>query len=411
MTDHTADPILVRQLGIDRMPSWFRAHRRLVLFGVAGAAALVVLLFVFLGGGDDAQYTTQTVERSSLTIVVSATGTLEPRNQVDVGAEISGRIVAVDVTFNDHVAENQPLARLDTEQLEARLAQSRASFDSANASVKQAEATLAETRAKRNRVADLAKRRTVSAQELDSAEATLARAEAGLDIAKAQAALSAAQVKSDETALSKAVIRSPIDGVVLDRKIEPGQTVVASLQTPVLFTLASDLSQMELHVDIDEADIGVVRTGEPATFTVDAFPQRRFQARLISVHNAPKTVQGVVTYEGVLSVENPDGLLRPGLTATADILVAEVKDALSVPNGALRFIPPEAVLKTAAPEPPAAQGEARGRVWVRDGAALSPRDLRLGQSDGRRTEVLEGDIAPGDEVVTDLAGAPVRTPT
>jgi HlyD family secretion protein len=224
----------------------------------------------------------------------------------------------------------------------------------------------------------------------------LARAKAGVGLARAQ-------VQQDETLLSKATIYSPIDGVVLDRKVSAGQTVVAAMTTPVLFTLASDLNQMELDVDIDEADVGQVRAGTTANFTVDAYPTRKFPAKLVSVHNAPKTVQGVVTYEGVLLVTNEGGLLKPGMTATAEIDAAHVKNAMLVPNTALRYVPPDEIKAKAPPPPPSMNGMSAGRVWTVDGASLKPHDIRLGPTDGRSTEVLSGDLKPGDAVVTDLA--------
>jgi HlyD family secretion protein len=178
--------------------------------------------------------------------------------------------------------------------------------------------------------------------------------------------------------------------------------VAASFQTPVLFTLATDLSTMQLAVDIDEADIGSVHEGQTANFTVDAYPQRRFDARLISLRNSPKTTNGVVTYQGVLAVDNAAMLLRPGLTATVNILVAETKDALLVPNGALRFTP-SAKDATAPPLPHAANGEAMGRLWVMQGGKPVAHDVRIGRSDGRNTEILSGDLKPGDPIITDIA--------
>jgi HlyD family secretion protein len=209
-------------------------------------------------------------------------------------------------------------------------------------------------------------------------------------------------VQLHETQLNKAEVRSPIDGIVLDLKVQQGQTVASSFQTPVLFTVASDLSRMELEVDIDEADIGQVREGQTATFSVDAFPQRRFDAKLTSLRNAPKTTNGVVTYQGVLEVDNSAGLLRPGLTATVDILVAETADSLLVPNGALRFTPP-AGDASAPPLVPSNNGELVGRVWVLENSKPSPRDLRIGRNDGRNTQVLSGDLMPSDAVIVDTA--------
>jgi HlyD family secretion protein len=374
--------------------------------GVVGA-----LLFyaIFLSGGAKGPtFVTADVVRGPLIVTVSATGTLQPVNEVDVGAEISGRIAQVFVDFNDRVVKGQPLARLDTEQLSAKLAQSKASLAAAEATARQTQATLAESRTKAARAQSLFAHNAASKQDMEAAQADFKRAIANLEKARADAALAAAQVAQDETALSKAEIRAPIDGIVLTRNVEPGQTLTSVLATPVLFTLASDLSQMELKVDIDEADIGSVREGQTATFTVDAFPQRRFNARLTSLHNAPKSENGVVTYQGVLTVDNSARLLRPGLTANADILVASIDTALLVPNGALRFTPPDEIAKTAPPPPHPRNGEQLGRVWVMSGETLEARDLRIGRTDGRMTEVVAGHLRRGEKVVTDLtpAGAP-----
>jgi HlyD family secretion protein len=359
------------------------SRRSWILIGL-GAVVLIVLALVFLRHGPQAQYETQAVARGPLSVTVSATGTLQPRDQVDVGAEVSGRIDELDVDYNNHVKKGQKLARINTEQIDAQLAQSRASLA-------QAQATLTQTSQNYPRTVALTKSNAASKQDLDNARAEMLRARANVDLA-------AAQVRANETLRSKATIYSPIDGVVLDRKVSQGQTVVAALQTPVLFTLASDLSQMELDVDIDEADVGQVHPGEKASFTVDAYPGRQFDATLVSIHSAPKTVQGVVTYQGVLLVSNPNGLLKPGMTATAQITASRLADALLVPNAALRFVP--AAGTTNAPPAPNAQGQ--GRAWTVENGKLKPHDLKLGATDGHVTQVVKGDLTVGDAVITDV---------
>jgi HlyD family secretion protein len=351
-------------------------------------------LWFFLHGGPAHTYITKAVTRGLLAVDVSATGTLAPRDQVDVGAEVSGRIDKLEVDFNDHVKKGQVLARINTDQLVAQLQQSQASLA-------QAEATLEQMTHTHGRYAALEKNNAVSLEQLNISTGDLARAHAGVGLARAQ-------VQQDQTLLSKATIYSPIDGVVLDRKVSAGQTVVAAFSTPVLYTLASDLREMELDVDIDEADVGDVRPGARATFTVDAYPSRKFEARLVSIHNAPKTVQGVVTYQGVLLEENKDGLLKPGMTATAEIEAATIKNALLVPNAALRFVPPDDAKKGAPPAPPTLNGVNAARVWTEDGKKLKPHDLKLGATDGRSTEIISGDLKPGDAVVTDLADKPAK---
>jgi HlyD family secretion protein len=342
------------------------------------------------------KYVTKRVTRGTLAVTVSATGTLAPRTQVDVGAEVSGRIDKLMVDFNDHVRKGQVLALINTDQYTAQLQQ-------AQASLAQAQATLQQSRMTYERYVALEKHNAVSRELLNTSTGDLARATAGVKLARAQ-------VQQDQTLLSYCTIYSPIDGVVLDRKVSAGQTVAAAFSTPVLYTLASDLGQMELDVDIDEADVGLIRSGARATFTVDAYPTRVFSARLVSVHNAPKTVQGVVTYQGVLRERNEGGLLRPGMTATAEIEAATIKNALLVPNAALRFVPPEDVKKNAPHEPAILNGINGGRVWTESGKGLRPHDLRLSSTDGRSTQVLTGDLKPGDQVVTDLADKVQKPP-
>jgi HlyD family secretion protein len=371
-----------------RLPELSR--RQWLWIGGGVVVALIALRLVF-GGAPAAAYVTQAMTRGDLAITVSATGTLAPRDQVDVGAEVSGKIDALYVDFNDHVKKGQKLAKIDTLAFEAALEQSRASLV-------QAQATLIQSAQTQRRTVALARSNAASRQELDTANADYARAVAGVRLAQAT-------VNSNETTLAKATIYSPIDGVVLDRKVSAGQTVVAAMTTPVLFTLASDLSQMELDVDIDEADVGLLKTGAAAYFTVDAYPARRFAAKLISIHNAPQTVQGVVTYRGVLLVANKEGLLKPGMTATAQIEAADIHGALLVPNAALRFVPPDDVKAKAPPQPVPQNGVNWGRVWVLENGRLSAHDVRLGASDGRLTQVLSGDLKEGDLAATDTVGA------
>jgi len=383
----TPDHDLVSKLGIGR----YRRKRRWWYIG-GGVVVLILLAVFFLRGGAAHSYVTKPVTSGTLAVSVSATGTLAPRNQVDVGAEVSGKIDKLEADFNDHVKKGQILARINTAQLEAQLQQ-------AEATLSQAQATLSQMSQTHARYIVLEKTNALSKEQLNISQGDLARARAGVGLARAQ-------VDQDRTMLSKATIYSPIDGVVLDRKVSAGQTVVAAMTTPVLFTLASDLNQMELDVDIDEADVGQIHPGAKATFTVDAYPTRKFAAKLISVHSAPKTVQGVVTYQGVLLVQNEGGALKPGMTATAEIEAANVRDATLIPNAALRFVPPDDVKNSAPPTPPTMNGINAGRVWVEDGKTLKPHDLRLGPTDGRSTQIITGDLKRGTEVVVDLANKP-----
>jgi len=398
-----------------------RALKWIVVLVLLGLAAWVAMS---LFSSSPAQYTYQAADakRGDLTVSVTATGTLQPVNQVDVGTEISGTVESVDVDFNDRVKRGQVLATLNTDQLSARLRQSQAALELARANVQTAQATVLETRTKYNRLETLAAKGMASQDDLDTAAAAFTRANAAVEVAKAQVTQAQAQVDADRTALQKAQIRSPIDGIVLQREVEPGQTVAASLQTPVLFTLAENLAQMELNVAVDEADVGHVKKGQKASFTVDAFPGRTFPAVIDQVRYAPQTVQGVVTYETVLLVDNSDLTLRPGMTATVDIVVGDYPNVLLVPNAALRFTPPATQAKSSGgslfsrlfPRPrrsaPTAReagdaGARTQRVWVlRDGQpAAIP--IEVGASDGQMTQVLSGDLQPGTALLTDVTRA------
>ena len=373
------------------------------------------------GGGPEMSFSTEAVTVDDLVVTVTATGTLEPTNKVDVGSEISGKIEAVTADFNDQVSEGQVLARLDVSRLQAQVKQTEASLQAAKARVLQAKATIEETGSKLKqlqKVYKLSKGKMPSQADMDAAQAAHARAKA--DLASAEAGVAEVQAKLDitRTDLAKAEIISPVNGIVLSRKIEKGQTVAASFEAPVLFELAEDLTKMELHVAVDEADIGQVREEQEAEFTVDAYPERKFSAVISQVHFAATTTDGVVTYETVLLVENSDLALRPGMTATAEIVVQEVKDALTVPNAALRFTPPSpeknkqkpSLLSAVFPRRPSRRTERkpviipkgdRQQVWM-ESRQGPPQEIavKVGLSDGMRTEILEGELEDGDEVIT-----------
>ncbi len=346
------------------------------------------------------EYESVEVTEGTLVVEVNATGTIQPVNQIQVGAEVSGQIEEVFVDFNDVVAEGDMLARMNTEELEAAVVQANAALVSAEATLAEARATAREARAQRNRTAALVERNNASPAQLEIQEAAYARASAS--VARAEAGVAQAQAARDSATsrLEKAEIRAPIDGIVLDRLIEEGQTVAASFQTPHLFTIAQDLTQMELQVDVDEADIGYVEEGQEAIFTVDAYPTREFTAAISQVRNAPREMSGVVTYEALLTVANPDLALRPGMTATADITVDVIENAMLVPNGALRFIPPD---QEDIERPVSEGGVQRGMVWMQDEeGALQHYEVTLGETDGRLTVVIDGMVEVGQEVITDI---------
>jgi HlyD family secretion protein len=366
--------------------------------------------------GTALRYETAEVQRGDLTVTVTATGTLQPVNQVDVGSELSGIIKTVEVDFNDRVQQGQVLARLDTDRLESRVVEARASLESAKAKVEDARATVLETRLRHQRCEKLAARELCSKEELDTYTAAHSRAKAAEASARSQVAVARATLGGSETELAKAEIRSPIDGLVLKREIEPGQTVAASLQAPILFTLAEDLAKMELHVAVDEADIGKIAEQQSAVFTVDAYPQREFAARITQVRFAPQTVEGVVTYETVLSVDNSELLLRPGMTANAVITVQQLQQVLLAPNAALRFTPPSTkkaksgggIFGAMFRRPHSTKlriddsKDSSRKVWVlRDGQPEAV-NVKTGASDGKFTQIISSDLEPGTAVLTDV---------
>jgi HlyD family secretion protein len=407
-------------LGLGSSSALARWKKPAIVGGLV-AAALLAFLLVYWGRSVDATgYVTAPVTRGDLEVVVTATGSIQPTNQVDVSSELSGIVREVLVDYNTPVEVGQVLAELDTDKLEATVESARATLNAAKAKVNEAEATVLETQRIYERRQTLAAREISPVQELDVARAAHERAVASLASARAEVEVAEADMRLKETDLAKACICSPINGVVLKRNIDPGQTVASTLQAPVLFSIAEDLAQMEVQVDVDEADVGKVEEGQTATFSVDAYPDRRFPASIRELRFASETVQGVVTYKAVLTVDNSELLLRPGMTATAEIIVEEVQDALLVPNAALRFSPAtdtsadesggflDALLpgppQFRAPSAPEETGSTR-QVWVmRDGAPAAVA-IVTGATDGNRSEIREGAIEEGEAAIIDLATA------
>lgn len=359
----------------------------------------------------DMQWQTYRLDRGDMVLTATATGSLEPKSEISVGAEISGLVTRVLVDENDQVNEGQVLALFDTDELEVALEQAEAQLALARASVAEAEATLQEARVDERRIAELRERGTAAQAELDAAIAARKRAEAKLAYARASVRQAEASVHQARTRLEKAVITSPINGVVLQRSIEPGNTVAASFQTPVLFLLAEDLKEMELHVSMDEADVGLVEAGQRASFTVDAWSGREFPAEVLKVHLYPAVENNVVTYTTVLSVDNSDGLLKPGMTATATIETGRRENVLRVPNMAFRFSPPRTDDGGGGlfSHPGARAGANRtgpsNTVWVlRDGEPARV-VAQTGASDGRYTELPGEELSEGDEVITAIKTA------
>jgi HlyD family secretion protein len=434
MTEMTGTPEAEEAVSIDEFlgastqPRW----RRWAKYWVPGLILLLAVLYFTRSGGDDKpEYITEPVAERSLDLTVTATGNLRPTNQVEVGSEVSGRIDNVYVDVNDRVGRGQVLAQINTDVIEDQIRQGRANLQSAQAQVAQARATLNVDTAQLARLQEvyrLSGGKVPSRTELEAAQANVARDRAGVNAAQASVAAAQAQLSSSLTNRDRAVIRSPVAGVVLARQVEPGQTVAASFNTPTLFVIAEDLSLMQLRVSIDEADVGEVKRGQKATFTVDAYPGRQFPATveriaLASNNTATSTQQQqqgqqgntVISYEARLAVSNTDGLLRPGMTATANIATASTGKRTLVPNGALRFKPEEEDaaggvqlgnedfgLDREEERATIGRGSRQSVFVLKDDGTLDEVEVVTGQSDGRHTVVTSKELKPGMKVVTSV---------
>ncbi|AVP97698.1 efflux RND transporter periplasmic adaptor subunit [Ahniella affigens] len=416
-------------LGVTPKSRWQRWRKWLVLAFVV-LLALVVANVLFGGKQTETRLATAKIERGEMRVTVTATGNLEPTNQVTVGSEVSGLVRQVLVDVNDSVTLDQPLAILDTTRLEDAIRRSDASLGAAKAGVQQADATVVETKASLDRLDRIFEKSggTIPSQaDLDVARAAYRRALANQASAKANVVSAEAQLSSDRTNLTRATLRSPVNGVVLARNAEPGQTVAASFSAPELFVIAEDLSSMQAKVKVDEADVGQVREGMPASFTVDAWPGKVFPATVRRVDfgansttqtTGAATTSTVVSYTAVLDVENPKGLLRPGMTATATLVTSVEQDALLVPNAALRYTPTAGGTQTSnrggtalMAFPRMQRPDSQREVAIGRGAKRTlyllgktgkaePIEVTVGSSDGSRTIVESDTLQAGMDVVT-----------
>ena len=403
--------------------------------------ALVVALLIFgiaqcTAEAPPPDYITEAVAQESLALSVTATGNLRPTNQVEVGAEVTGPIDSVLVDVNDEVTKGQVIAVINTEIIDQQIAQARANLNAARAALGQAQATLDIDKvqlARLEEVRRLSDGRVPSQIEVEQAKAAVQRDLAAVASARANIEAAQASLNGNLTTRTRAVIRAPVNGVVLARRVEPGQTVVAAFNTVTLFVIAEDLSQMQLRVSIDEADVGQVQAGQQASFTVDAYPGRRFPATLqrvdLASRNTVDTQSGgasaaaasgsgsVVRYEARLDVANPEGLLRPGMTATATIATQNTGNALLVPNAALRFRPdekkeegggvfqPQIGLEDGKQQATIGEGSRQQVQVLQANGTLKAIEVITGRSDGRRTVVRSTALKPGMKVVTGIKAA------
>ena len=366
-----------------------------------GACVLLVLWLVLGGcGGEQSELLTVEVVRGEIEATVSATGTLNPIHMVEVGTRISGRIESIDVDYNTHVRKGQRVAKIDPSNSLIRVQKSRAAVMSAEAAVQRADADLELKRDQLARQKNLYDSALVTQDRLDLASAAHRQSLAELAIKRASLVQAQAELEDSEVNLGYTEIISPVDGIVLSKNVTVGQTVAASFQTPTLFLIAQDLTQMQVNADVSESDIGQVREGQIARFYVDAFPERIFAGRVRQIRNSPMSVQNVVTYDVVIDIDNSDRALRPGMTATVTLITDTKAGVLKVPLRALRFRPKREGRREKKVKQVVEVGASRtARIWVRSGEGPpSEVSIQSGLRDDEFVEVVSGSLAEGDEV-------------
>ncbi len=398
-------------------------------FAVASVIGLGGAGWWQLGDSDkEPPYVTTPAQRATITQVVSSTGTLQAVVTVQVGSQVSGTIEKLFADFNTKVKAGQIVAQLNQDKFRAAEDQARANLLAAQSNIEKSKVSVADTLRTLERNRQLRKKELMAQSDLDAAQAAYDAAVAQVEVNRAQAAQAQASLKQATVDLNNTVIRSPVDGLVISRNVDVGQTVAASLQAPTLFTIANELARMEVHTNVDEADVGNVKEGQEVTFTVDAFPSRRFRGRVHQVRNAPIVVQNVVTYVAVVRIDNKELLLKPGMTANVQFLVSQKEDVLTIPNMAMRFKPPEEKEEAqellrreqsrTAPKigerrtsrQSAARGSGasgggtrRARIYLLKDDKAQPVEIQLGITDGSRTEIRNGDVQENDPVIIGMS--------
>jgi len=368
---------------------------------IAGIVILIVIAAVTLvllrNGGKTVKYRTEKAAAGNIRAAVTATGKLNAVTTVIVGAQTSGMIKAIYVDYNSQVKKGQMLAQIDPATFAAKVEQARANLYLARANLEKAAATLQDAKRTRDRNETLFARNLIARSDLDTVRTNVETAEASVSAAKAQVEQARASLKQAEIDLSYTTIRSPVDGMVISRNVDIGQTVAASFQTPTLFNIAQDLTKMQVETSVDEADIGRTKRGQPVEFTVDAFPEQVFHGKVAEVRNAPTTVSNVVTYEVIVQVANPELKLKPGMTANVSIITESKEGVLRIPGAALRFRPADSGGKKEK-EPTTVREH---HVWIlRDGKPQRV-PVQIGISDGSFTEITGGALRAGQEVIVE----------
>lgn len=387
--------------------------KRLIIPALVIIALTAVGIYFFKGNKPEATYKTAKVERGDIVASVSATGNLAAVVTVQVGTQVSGTIQKLFVDFNSPVKNGQVIAQIDPSLFSAQVEQTRGTYLSAQANLLKAKAELTDAKRSLERNRQLIKDGIVAQSDYDTAENRYEQAVAAVRAAEGSVAQTRGAFRQAETNLRYATIRSPVDGTVVSRTVDVGQTVAASFQTPTLFTIAQDLTRMEIDTSVDEADISRVKVGQPATFTVDAYPENRFTGTVRQVRNAPIVTQNVVTYVVVIGVENKELKLKPGMTANVSIETARKESVLKLPSAALRFRPKgakEAKEKPAGVEPRRMKKAAGQQVYIlgKENKPL-PAPVKTGISNDGQVELLEGNLKENDEVIVEQISPQKKT--
>ncbi|MCL5062450.1 MAG: efflux RND transporter periplasmic adaptor subunit [Nitrospiraceae bacterium] len=378
-----------------------------ILIGAAVVIALGIIAFIaFRSKEEEPKFRTEKVTKGDIVQTVTATGTVNAVTTVLVGTQVSGTIKHIYVDFNSPVKKGQLIAQIDPATFEAQVEQAKANLLLASANLEKSEASLVDAQRTMNRNRELFSRNLIARSELDTSETNYETAKAQVSASKAQVSQAEAALKNAETNLRYTRILSPVDGIVISRNVDVGQTVAATFQTPTLFTIAQDLTKMQIDTNVDEADIGKIKAGQDVEFTVDAYPDITFKGRVSQVRIAPIIVQNVVTYDVVIRVDNPEIKLKPGMTANVSIIVAGKNNVLKIHNAALRFRPPETG------KPSVFKGTG---VWKLKNGKPRRIEVTTGISDGNYTEIVSGELKEGQEIIvesiTKAKGGRASTPT
>jgi HlyD family secretion protein len=357
-------------------------------------------------------YETVNADRGSIVAKVTATGNLSALLTVQVGSQVSGRLQQILVDYNSPVKKGQPIAKLDPLLFEAAAQQSRANYLTAQSNLKKAQAQAVDAQLKYQRAKQLLEAKVIAQSDLDTAQSNYEVAQAQVDAAQSDLEAAGAFMNQSQVNLGYTTIVSPIDGMVISRNVDVGQTVAASLQAPTLFVIAQDLRKMQVDTSVGEADVGKLTAGMSASFTVDAYSGQVFKGILRQIRNSPQTVQNVVTYDAVINVDNPSLLLKPGMTANVVFTAAEKDNVVRLRNTALRFQPDAQLLRQIGVAEPVQSTSAADpnhkTVWILRNGKPAPISVSVGISDGSLTELREGDVKPGDALIADMSGAAPR---